>query len=56
MYKVQFYGCHEYGNFKRDCPKNPKNNKREERHEALTVKYEEASKKPKVEDNKDLYY
>lgn len=42
---------------KSDCPKkfkNNKSNKRKERNEALTV--EGAKKKPKVEDNKDLYY
>ena len=56
MSKVQCFGCHEYGHSKKDFPKNPKNNKRNERHEASTTKDEEAPKKPKVEDYKDLYY
>ena len=45
MSKVQIYGSHEYGHFKRDYLKNPKNNKRKETHEALTTEDEEGPKK-----------
>jgi len=55
MSKVQCFGCHEYGNYKADCTKKPKNKKRKERFEALTDEDEEPSKK-QMEDPKDLYY
>jgi len=58
MSKIQRYGCQEYGQYKRNCPKLKKDNnnkrKREEAHMTQEVKEEE--KKQKKEDPPDLYY
>jgi len=59
MSKVQCFGCNEFGNYKRDCPKdhkNKNNNESKEISESHIAKDEEDEKKPKIEDNKELYY
>jgi hypothetical protein len=45
MSKVQCFECHEYGHYKRNCPKLTK--KRKERHHASAANDEEPSKKTK---------
>jgi len=58
MSKLQCFDCNVFGDYKRDCPKDPKskkNTKRKEISEYYISKYEEA-RKSKIEDNKDLYY
>lgn len=46
MDKVQRYGCHEYGNYKRECIYLNKDNKKRGREEAhITEEVEEAEKK-----------
>lgn len=52
---MKCFHWHEHGHYKTDCPKNPKNNKRKERSEALIAEDEEPLKKQK-EDPRDLYY
>jgi hypothetical protein len=54
MSKVQCFGCHEYGQYKKDCPKLTK--KRKEIHHASIVNDEEPSKKYKHEEAYFSYY
>jgi len=58
MAKIQCYGCQEYGNYKIDCIKPKKDNKKRGREEAHIIKeIEEAKKKKsKKEEVKYLYY
>jgi hypothetical protein len=54
MSKVQFYGCHDYGHYKRDFPKLAK--KRNEIHDVPAANDEEPSKKVKHEETIFFYY
>ena len=55
MSKVQCFGCNEFRNFKRDCPK--KHNIRKEISEAHTAEEKgEPENNPKKEYVKDIYY
>lgn len=57
MSKIQFFGCNEYGNYKRNCQKNKVNKNRKEKSEAhIGEQKGEFEKKLKGEDTKDLYY
>lgn len=58
MAKIQFYGCQEYWNYERDCPKIEKENikrGREEYHITEEVEDDEKNKSKK-EEVRDLYY
>ena len=58
MSKIQCYGCHKYGHYKRNCRKSKKDNNKRGREEAHIIEeVEEAEKKnSKKEEVKDLYY
>lgn len=57
MSKVQCYGCHEYGHYKRNCAKFKKdNNKRREEAHIIEEVEEDKKKKPKNDKVKDLYF
>lgn len=58
MPKIPFYGCHEYGHYKRNCPKLKKdnNNKRKRVEDHMTQEVKEEERKQKKEDPPDLYY
>lgn len=55
MSKVQYFKCNEDGQFKRDCP-NQQNNKRKEGSEAHVAKEMGEPEKQWKKDVKDLYY
>jgi hypothetical protein len=52
--KVQCFECHDYGHYKRNCPKLIK--KRKERHHTLAANDEEPSKKTKHDETSFFYY
>jgi hypothetical protein len=54
MSKVQCFECHNYGHYKRNCPK--LTTKRKERHHASIVNDEESSKKTKHNEIDFFYY
>jgi hypothetical protein len=54
MSKVRCFGCHEYGHYKKHCPKLA--NKRKEKHHASVANDEEPSKKVKHEETYFFYY
>jgi predicted aspartyl protease len=54
MSKVQCFECHDYGHYKRNCPKLTR--KRKERHHASTANDEEPSKKTKHDEADFFYY
>ena len=58
MAKIQCYGCQEYGNYRKACPKLKKGNNKRDREEAhITGEVEEAEKKKcKKEEIRDLHY
>ena len=57
MSKIQCYGCQEYEQYKRDCPKVKKDNKRGREEAHITKEPEEdEKKKSKKEEVRDLYY
>lgn len=58
MSKIQCYGCQEYGNFKIDCPKLKKDNKkRKEIIEAHIIEeVEELDEKKSKKEGIDLHY
>ena len=58
MSKVQYFGCQEYGDYKRNCPKlkRDNNNKRKREEAHITQEVKEEDKKQKKEDHPDLYY
>ena len=56
MAKSQCYGCQEYGNYKRDCPK-IKKDKRGKKEAQIIEKVEEIEKKKsKNEEVRDIYF
>jgi hypothetical protein len=54
MSMVQCFECHDYGHYKRNCPKLSK--KRKEIHHAFAAKDEEPSKKAKHDETDFFYY
>lgn len=56
MDKIRCYGCHELGHYRRDCCNHGKDKRNREKAHIIEEVKELESKKPKIEEIKDLFY
>ena len=56
MSKIEFYQCHKMGHYKSDCPKNPKNKKRNRDQDNIVEEGSLKKNKAKDLDIRDLHY